>query len=65
MKTFKGVVLILVGTAWALLWLFIFASIVDHPFYDTIETRIMQAALFFVMLLGMVPVGFGINQFIR
>ena len=65
MKAFKSVVLILAGTAWALLWLCIFTSITDHPFYDTLDTRLMQATLLFVMLLGMVPFGFGINQLIR
>jgi hypothetical protein len=60
MSTFKGVVLALVGTAWAFFWVFIFGSITDHFFYD--ETRLVQAIVFFVMLLGIVPFSFGISR---
>jgi hypothetical protein len=60
MITFKGVVLTLVGTAWAFFWVFIFASITDHSFYD--NTGLVQVIVFFVMLLGIVPFGLGISR---
>ena len=50
MKVFKSVVLILVGTVWVLLWLSIFTSITEHTFYDTLDGRLTQATLLFVML---------------
>jgi hypothetical protein len=65
MKAFKSVVLILLGTAWGLFWLLVFASITDHASYDVVDTRAMQTTLFFVMLLGIVRLGIGINRFIR
>ena len=63
MNAFKGVALILVGTAWGLFWITLFASIRDLP--DPSDTRLIQTTLFFVMLLGVVPFGFGINRLIR
>ena len=59
-EAFKGVVLILVGTAWAFLCLFIFTSI-TYSFYDTLDTRL---ALLFLMLLGVVPISFGMNRLV-
>jgi hypothetical protein len=63
MNAFKGVALILVGTAWGLFWIALFASIRDLP--DPLDTRLIQTSLFFVMLLGVVPFSFGINRLIR
>jgi hypothetical protein len=63
MNAFKGVALVFVGTAWGLFWITLFASIRDLP--DPSDTRLIQIALFFVMLLGVVPFGFGINRLIR
>jgi hypothetical protein len=75
MNAFKGIVLVLVGIAWASLWLSIFTSIADLPTDPPLvvqnlvslpsDTRLTQAALFFFMLLGVVPFGFGINRLIR
>jgi hypothetical protein len=75
MNAFKGIVLMLVGIAWALLWLTIFTSIADLPTDPPLvaqkllslpsDTRLIQASLFFIMLLGLVPFGFGINRLIR
>jgi hypothetical protein len=66
MNVFKGVALILVGTAWGLLWVTILASIRDLPNpSDTSDIKLIQTALFFVILLGVVPFGFGINRLIR
>ena len=75
MNAVKGIVLMLVGIAWALLWLTIFTSIADLPTDPPLvaqkllslpsDTRLIQASLFFIMLLGLVPFGFGINRLIR
>jgi hypothetical protein len=75
MNAFKGIVLVLVGIAWALAWLTIFTSIPDLPTDPPLvaqnlvslpsDTRLTQATLFFVMLLGVVPFGFGISRLIR
>jgi hypothetical protein len=75
MNALKGIVLVLVGIAWALAWLTIFTSIADLPTDPPLvaqnlvslppDTRLIQATLFFVMLLGVVPFGFGINRLVR
>jgi hypothetical protein len=75
MNALKGIVLVLVAIAWALAWLTIFTSIADLPSDPPLvaqnlvslpsDTRLIQATLFFVLLLGFLPFGFGINRLIR
>jgi hypothetical protein len=64
MNAFRGVVLMLVGTAWGLLWITVFASIQNLPTGPSGTTAI-QIAVFFIMLFGIVPFGFGINRLVR
>jgi len=63
-EALKGFALILVGTAWAFLCLFVLTSITDHFISNTLDTRLAQAILLFLMLLGMVPISFGMNRLI-
>jgi hypothetical protein len=62
-NAFKGVVLILVGTAWGLLGTYVLASLTENPFYD--GARFEQEIAFFIMLLGIVPFGVGINRLVK
>jgi hypothetical protein len=62
-NAFEGVVLISIGVAWGVLWVSVFASITDDAFVS--DTRVLQITIFFVMLLGILPFGFGIDRLVK
>jgi hypothetical protein len=53
MESFKSIVLVLVGIVWSLFWVAVLGSISN---YDSD----VWVIVFFIMLTGIVPVGFGV-----
>jgi hypothetical protein len=59
MKFFKGLALIFLGLFWALFWLESLALITNDPSYS--DMRALQTICYFVMLMAVAPVGFGLH----
>ena len=53
MESFKSIVLVLVGIVWSLFWVAVLGSISN---YDSD----VWVIVFFIMLTGIVPIGFGV-----
>jgi hypothetical protein len=55
----RNVVLVIVGYVWILCWFCILLSITDDPRHSNIISQaIFYAPFFFLMLIGLVPIGF-------
>jgi len=66
MNFFRSVVLIVVGIVTALFGLFILTSITNDPnFANVTDARLLQTICFLVMLIGVVPFGFGVVGLFR
>lgn len=61
----RNVLLVIVGYVWALFWFSLLLSITDDPSYSSIINLPWKATFFFVMLMGLVPLGFGLTRLVR